>query len=256
MKKDQIALQLFTLRDHTKTPADFAATLRRVRETGYAAVEMAGTSGLSPAEAASLVKNEGLAICSSHESPQMILDDPQAVVDRLGEFGIDHAAYPYPAGVDFSDAAQVDRLVAGLDKSGAVLRSAGMTLCYHNHAYEFFRRDGATVLDMIFARIPSAHIQSELDVYWVQAGGADPAEYCRRLAGRLPLLHVKDYGVNPAGERFFAEVGSGNLDIKGIITAAEASGCRWFIVEQDICPCDPFDCIRRSFDCMRGLSVC
>ena len=30
--------------------------------------------------------------------------------------------------------------------------------------------------------------------------------------------------------------------------AAEESGCRWFIVEQDTCPGDPFDSVARSFD--------
>ena len=32
MKTDQIAIQLYTLRDFTKTRADFAATLKRVRD--------------------------------------------------------------------------------------------------------------------------------------------------------------------------------------------------------------------------------
>ena len=77
----------------------------------------------------------------------MILNQPQQVVDRFGEFCITHAVYAYPAGVEMSDVAQVDKMIAGLDAAGAVLRRAGMTLCYHNHALEYFQRDGRTVLD-------------------------------------------------------------------------------------------------------------
>jgi sugar phosphate isomerase/epimerase len=253
MKTEKIAVQLYTLRDFTKTPTDFAATMKRVREIGYDAVELAGTAGLPPAEAAKIVLDAGLQICSSHESTELILGQPQQVGDRLGEFGISHAVYAYPAGVDLSVPAQVDKMIAGLDAAGAVLRRAGMTLCYHNHALEYFQRDGRTVLDDIFARTSPEHLQAELDIHWVQAGGGNPAEACRRLAGRLPLLHVKDYTVTAKGERIFAEVGHGNLNIPEILTAAEAAGCKWFIVEQDTCPGDPFECITRSLDYLKGL---
>jgi len=43
------------------------------------------------------------------------------------------------------------------------------------------------------------------------------------------------------------EIGHGNLNWPAIISAAERSGCEWFIVEQDVCPGDPFDSIRESF---------
>ena len=253
MKTEQIAIQLYTLRDFTETPADFAATMKRVREIGYPAVELAGTAGLYPAEAAKIVRGAGLQICSSHESPQMILQNPQQVVDHLGEFGITHAAYPWPDGIDFSNAKHVDNLIAGLDAAGAVMRRAGMTLCYHNHAHEFFQRDGRTMLEEIFALTAPEHLQAELDIHWVQAGGGDPAETCRRLAGRLPLLHVKDFSVTAQGERQLAEVGYGNLNIPEILAAAEAAGCKWFIVEQDTCPTDPFECIARSFNYLKDL---
>jgi sugar phosphate isomerase/epimerase len=253
MKTDQLAVQLYTLRDFTTTPAGFASTLSRVGEIGYRAVELAGTAGMSPAEAAAMVRDHGMEICASHEPPEMILRDPQQVVERLGEAGITRAVYAYPQGVDFSDDAQVDRLIDGLEAAGAVLRRGGLTLAYHNHALEYFRRGGRTVLEEIFARTLPDHLQAELDVHWVQAGGGDPVQACRARAGRLPLLHVKDYAVTATGERRFAEVGHGNLDIPAILGAADAAGCQWFIVEQDICTGDPFECLRRSLVYLRTL---
>ena len=253
MNATQIALQLYTLRDFTATPADFSATLQRVREIGFSAVELAGTAGLTPAEAAKLVRECCLEICSSHESPKMILENPQAVIERLSELGISHAVYPWPADIDFSNAKHVENLITGLDTAGGVLRHAGMTLCYHNHANEYFQRNGRMVLDEIFARTSAEHLHAELDIHWVQAGGGNPANACRRLAGRLPLLHVKDYTVTAKGERQFAEVGHGNLNIPEILAAAEAAGCKWFIVEQDTCLDDPFECVARSLDYLQGL---
>jgi hypothetical protein len=48
MKIEQIAVQLCTLRDFTETPADFAATMKRVREIGYPAVELASAKSPRP----------------------------------------------------------------------------------------------------------------------------------------------------------------------------------------------------------------
>lgn len=82
----------------------------------------------------------------------------------------------------------------------------------------------------------------------VQLGGACPIKWCQKLKGRLPLLHMKDVGVREGNSPTMFEIGYGNLDFKSIITAAEASGCKWFIVEQDTCPGDPFESLKKSFD--------
>jgi len=39
------------------------------------------------------------------------------------------------------------------------------------------------------------------------------------------------------------------------IAAAKASGCEWFIVEQDSCPGDPFDSAKLSFDYIKANLV-
>ena len=41
MKKSQIAAQLYTLREHLKTPADIAASLKKVKAIGFDAVQLA-----------------------------------------------------------------------------------------------------------------------------------------------------------------------------------------------------------------------
>jgi len=62
---------------------------------------------------------------------------------------------------------------------------------------------------------------------------------------------MKDFAITPDNKIAFAEIGQGNLDWPRIVAAAEASGCEWFIVEQDVCPGDPFDSLRQSFEYIR-----
>jgi sugar phosphate isomerase/epimerase len=115
--------------------------------------------------------------------------------------------------------------------------------------------DGKPLLETIYDRTHPENLQGEIDTYWVQAGGGDSVQWCRRLKNRLPLLHLKDYTVDAMGKPQIAEIGYGNLDFKAIVAEGEASGCQWFIVEQDTCQGDPFDSIKLSFDFIQANLV-
>lgn len=248
MKIDQVAVQLYTLRNHLKTPADMAKTLKRVRELGYRSVQVSGVGEIDPAEFARMCAGEGLSVCATHESGQMILETPEKVVEKLTALGTKITAYPYPAGIDFGSEEAVAGLIQGLVKSGQVLKDAGMTLCYHNHAHEFRKLGGKVILDRIYEETPAEILGAELDTYWVQMGGADVVEYINKVAGRQPIIHLKDCGVNAENKTGFCEIGQGNLPWKRIIAAAEAGGTEWFAVEQDTCPGDEFESLAISFE--------
>jgi sugar phosphate isomerase/epimerase len=248
MKTDQIALQLYTLREHCQDAAALAATARRVRAIGYQAVQLSGVGPIPEAEIVAILAGEGLTICATHEPSARILDEPELVVARLEKLGCALTAYPTPSGFDLTDPAQVDVLARKLDRAGARLRAAGLTLGYHNHAGEFGRLGERTALDRIYALTDPRHLVAELDTYWCHLGGGDVVDWCRRLRGRLPFIHLKDYCYDGKKQRpDLCEIGAGNLDFKRIVAAAEAGGCRWFIVEQDHTPGDPFVSIQQSF---------
>jgi len=251
MKRSQIAAQLYTVRDFCKSPTDLAATARKLRAIGYEAAQASGISPeIAPSEVRTILADAGITICVTHENGDLIRRNPLAVVERLQAMGVKHTAYPYPAGVDFSDIAAVKALVSDLDAAGAVLREHGCTLSYHNHAIEFLRIGNETLMDYIARATSPENLQFELDTYWVQFGGACPVAWCHKAAGRLPILHCKDYGFGSNNQPFFAEIGYGNLNFPAIVAAADASGCEWFVVEQDTCPGDPFESLEMSYKTM------
>jgi sugar phosphate isomerase/epimerase len=253
MKLSQVAIQLYTLRDFCKTAEDFAASMKKVREIGYTAVQISGVGPIPEAELVAICKAEGLTICATHENGAKILDETEAVIARLQALDTKLTAYPYPAGVDFDNPEHVDTLIKKLDIAGAKFRAAGLKLGYHNHANEFYRPSGGkTFLERVYDETSPENIVAELDTFWVQRGGGDVVEWVKRVAGRAPFIHLKDFMVNPKGESHFCEIGAGTLDFKRIIAAAEAGGCEWFIVEQDSCPGDPFVSIKQSFDYIKA----
>lgn len=246
MKIEQVGVQLYTLRDHLTTREDYQDTLQKVADIGYRSVEVAGPRPIGEAEIAALCAEKGLVINSCHEDPQLIVEDPSTVLEHLEAFGARFAVYPFPKDVDLRDEVALGGLVRQLNASGEVLHKAGKALAYHNHDFELEMLSGHSILDVIYGETHPAHLLGELDTYWVHAGGSSPAAWCARLRDRLPLLHIKDCR-EENGKPVFAEIGSGILDWPTIIATAEASGCQWFIVEQDVCPGDPFDSLEQSF---------
>jgi sugar phosphate isomerase/epimerase len=247
MKISQIALQCYTLREHLSTEREFAASMKRVRAIGYEAVQISGVGPIAAQEIRRITDAEGLRICATHEPALDILERPESVVERLTTLGCSLTAYPAPH-ISLASRGDVERLAEGLNRAGAVLKAAGMILTYHNHDLEFRRFDGQTVLEILFACTDPSLVQAELDTYWVQAGGGDPVAWCQRMSGRLPMIHLKDYGVDEQERApVMAALGEGNLDFPRIVAAAELGGCRWFIVEQDRGFSDAFVAIDTSF---------
>jgi len=248
MKLSQVALQLYTLRDHCRTAAELAATARQVRAIGYTAVQLSGLGPIPTDEIVRIMAGEGLVICATHEPSEEILAEPARSIERLQQLGCRLTAYAWPAGIDFTSAGSIEQLVRGLEASGAMFRAAGLTLGYHNHGIEFVKYRGAPVLDYIFSQTNPRHLAAELDTYWVQYGGGDILEWCRRMRGRMPFIHLKDYGFTAENKPNYCEIGAGTLPFARIIAEAEQGGCEWFIVEQDTCPGDPYVSVRQSFE--------
>ncbi len=246
MKKKIIAAQLFTLRDFLKTPDDIAKSLKKVKAIGFDAVQTSGIGPIDTAELKKILDGEGLVCCATHENGKMILEEPQKVVEKLNILGCKYTAYPWPHTSPKSEE-EFKQLAAGLDKAGKVLKDAGQVLTYHNHAIEFQKFNGRLALDIIYAETNPENLQGEIDTYWVQAGGGDPVEWCKKLENRLPLLHLKEYGIIDNQPKML-EIGNGNLDWKRIVKAAKKSGTEWFIIEQDVCRIDPFESLKISLE--------
>lgn len=254
MQLSQIAAQLYTVRAHCQTAAGLAEAARKIRAIGYTAVQVSGVGPIPAAEIAGIMRAAGLVICATHEPGATILDEPLRVAERLHTLGCRLTAYPYPHGIDFAQVDVVENFARRLDAAGAVLRSEGITLAYHNHAFEFRRHGAGTVLDYLYRHTDPRHLAAELDTYWVQTGGGDILKWIGHLHGRLPFMHFKDYGIDDRNQPVFREVGRGNLDFPAIIAAARRAGCQWYIVEQDECDGDPFESLRISYDYLVSLA--
>jgi len=248
MNPKQLGAQLYTARSLCTTPAETASVISALGKIGYATVEVAGICEIPAPELRKMTSDAGVTILSIHGSGEHVIDDPQRVADQAKEVGCEYVVTSNPWGLDFSKKEAFEELAKKLAKAGEVYRGAGITFCYHNHSREFIRYGGQTGLEILINSIEPGLVAFELDTYWVQHGGCNPVTWCERLQGRLPILHCKDFIISKDSTPTMTEVGNGNLEWPQILTAAERSGCKWFVVEQDTCPGNPLDSLRASYD--------
>ncbi|HPN84665.1 MAG TPA: sugar phosphate isomerase/epimerase [Victivallales bacterium] len=249
MKINKIAAQLYTVREFCKTPEDLHKTVEKIKEIGFDAVQVSGIAPIDVCELKKILDGEGLKCCATHEPGKAILEETERIIERLKILGCKYAAYPNPH-VPLKSATDYSKLAKDLSNAGARMAESGLVLCYHNHAREFELFDGRLGLDIIYDESDSKFLQGEIDTYWVQAGGQNPAKWCKKLKGRLPLIHLKDYGIIENVPTMF-EIGRGNLDWEKILKSAKKAGVEWFIIEQDSCRRDPFESLKISLEYLK-----
>ncbi|ASA21417.1 sugar phosphate isomerase/epimerase family protein [Paenibacillus donghaensis] len=252
MLRSSIAAQLYTLREYTRTPEDLKSTLNRVAEIGYQAVQVSGIGPIAPELVKQYADEAGLSICATHVSWDRLVNDLDALA---AEHKLWNCKYIGLGGLpeEYRSSQEGYRSFAKLASSIAVTlkEQHGLQFVYHNHDFEFERFDGLTGMDILLAETDPA-VGFELDLYWVQAGGASPVEWVRKVQGRMQVVHLKDMAISGRTQQF-AEIGEGNMNYGDIITACRDTGVEWYVVEQDVCQRNPFESLEISYKYLLGL---
>jgi sugar phosphate isomerase/epimerase len=247
MARIPVGLQVYTVRN--ELAQDFVGTLRKVAEIGYEGVEVGPPPGMSARELRSLLDDLGLGTPGGHAGLNQLETDLPRVVETAHELGAKFVTVSSIPESRRSDAEGWRAAARAMNDVGAQLAQHGLTLCYHNHSFEFRKFDGEYGLDILYANSDPRYVQAQLDTYWVRHGGEDPAAYIRKYSGRAPLIHIKDMA--PDGS--FAEIGEGALDWPDIFAASEEGGAVWYLVEQDTCRRPPLESIRVSLENLRRM---
>ena len=253
MSTSMIAATLYSVRQFTQTRDDLAKTLRRVKQIGYDAVQFSRLGQIQPEELRAMLDGEGLVVCSTHASYTELVNEFDTLVANHHTWGCKHvalAALP----PDMRSKEGYHRFAREANDIGRRLAKEGITFSYHNHSFEFEKYDGRLGMDIIYEDSDPKLVCAEIDTYWVQHGGGDPAAWIRKLAGRQPLVHFKDMEVVD-NQPVFAEVGEGNLNWPAIVAACREVGVRWYIVEQDTSRIDPFHSIAISLKNMQAMGL-
>lgn len=255
MAKPVLAAQLYTLREFTQTASDFSTSMRKVREMGYTAVQVSGIGAIPPQEVKAILDDNGLTVCITHIGFDRLTKELPTVIDEHHLWGCPHVAVgSMPASYRNAGEQGFKQFARDAGEIGRRLRQANLTFSYHNHSFEFVRFGKRTGLDVIYDESDPRDLQAEIDTYWVQHGGGDPAQWIRKLKGRMPVVHLKDMVIVDS-QQTMAEVGEGNLNWPAILDACREAGVQWYAVEQDICQRDPFESLAISYRNLNAMGL-
>jgi sugar phosphate isomerase/epimerase len=248
----KIGIQQYMLRDHVKSEEKIKQILKQLKRTGFQYIEMCGFltephpmlkgTDLELKEAfdwPAYLKETGIGVCSIHEPIEDIAADTQKIIDRARKLGTDHVVVAGSFATDYTDLDSVKKLVHDLNGAGRRLKDAGMTLLYHNHNAEIAKLKGTrdVSLDYIYNETDPDYVNGQVDVFWLQSGGANPEAWVDKLGKRVKALHLNDAGpsddVPGALIRGLVgrELGRGNMNLKSIIGKAAKNGCGTVILE-------------------------
>jgi len=248
--KKSIGLQLYSLRDSMDTSP--VKTIEEVGKIGYAFVEPAGYSkgtfyGMSPADFKAVVEKNGMFVLSSHTG--MPVPDSSrweaamawwdTCITAHAQAGVKYIVQPFMDSVGYQSLAGLQRYCDYFNAVGEKCLAQGIRFGYHNHSDEFKPVEGQVIYDYILQNTDSAKFFMQLDLYWIQEGGANAVEYFNKYPKRFVSWHVKDS----------LEVGaSGKMDFKTIFENSEIAGMKYIVVEQEAFTTTPFEGVKESFD--------
>ena len=242
----RVALELYTVRD--ETGRDFAGTLRRVAQMGYAGVEFAGYGDLNARAMAALLAETGLYPVATHAGMDALRDAQlEASIRYCLDSGCPAIVLPWLP-EERRSVEGLRALAPSLNAIGRRCQENGITFGYHNHDFEFARVDGSYLLDVLLRETDPSLVKLELDVYWAAYAGVNPVAFLETHAERVALMHLKDMAV----DRSMTEVGSGILDIPRMYEFAQARGI-WGIIEHDHPRLPSLESARVSLEYLRAL---
>jgi sugar phosphate isomerase/epimerase len=218
-----------------------------VAKIGYREVEFAGYFGARPAQLRRWLDDLGLTAPAAHVP---LLDgNRDQLFDAATEVG---HRYLVQASLPLQKRLSADafrRVAAELNRAGEQARPRGLRVAYHNHDFEFSRRDDAVPYDLLLQETDPGLVTMELDLYWMTKARRDPLAYFHHHPKRFQLCHLKD--MDERGR--MTEVGRGRIDFPAILRQREKAGLQHFFVEHDHPP-DPIASVRASYAHLQKLS--
>ena len=218
---------------------DIPKTLDTIRDMGFTEME-SGSHGLPAETFRRLCQQRGIRIVSAEADFATLARNPDStahIVRLLGAHYLMCAWIPHKKTFTLQDA---QHAAAVFNRAGKVLRDSGIIFCYHPHGYEFQPYGTGTLLDYLFSHTNPKYVSFEMDILWVQFGGGDPVALLKRYGSRWKLMHLKDLrkgtpknlsgGTSPEND---VVLGTGEIDIPGILKEAKKVGIRHFFIEDE-----------------------
>lgn len=257
MKDIKCGIQLYTLRDYCQTEEDIDKTLAELHSWGVRNIQISGIGAVDWNILAKIVKKYEMDVCVTHTPFKRMIEETDKVIDEHLNLGCDCLGIGSMPGEYKRNEEGVNQFITDLLPVAEKMRERGVHLAYHNHDFDLKKFGEKSILDRMIEDIDPDLLWFVPDVAWLKIAGENPAEYLKKMNGRVKVLHFKDYiigeGENPHP---FTELGKGVVDLEACYKTALEMKIPYIMFEQDnnwtenaMQSCkDSFDFMTKSFN--------
>jgi sugar phosphate isomerase/epimerase len=231
---------------------DWKAVLRETVKYGYTEIETGRYMGDSAKSFLKDCSEIGIKPVAGGAAFSKKMDEVNDSLDKLNAMELKYAViyWPWLVGGPFK-LEDCKITVEMLNQIGEVCNKRGLILCWHNHNKEFIAMEEGLPFDYLMNHTDKNLVKCEMDIYWVQKGGADPVEVLKKYKDRYRILHVKDMA--PGAEKDFTCPGSGIIDFPSVFSEAADQGINHYFVERDNVV-NGMECLKTSADYLKKIS--
>lgn len=243
----------------TGTEPQARETLKKIKAAGYDGLElnrfmihpsslmvrlMTRAAGMPTGKGGNLdwhtlLREADLSVASLHADLGSLEREGEVVAEEAKSLSTDRIVITGMYRFDYGDEENVLDLAKRLNTAGEKLRQQGIELLYHNHNVELLQvKPGLRAYDILLFETDPACVNFEFDSYWFTDGGANAAQWMRKLGPRMKLWHINDRGSRQAGPAMTPilkadsmELGDGNMDLEGLWAIAGQNGVQDVILE-------------------------
>ena len=278
MQKPLVAVQMIIFGDEV-LKSGYEKVLRFIKELGVNEIELSKVpvNKNTMPEIERLCKELNLHACAMNAAFDPTSDGSLSVTDNLDEL----AEYANRLNCKYVRIGSLPSWAYGkedahyryaeqLNEFGKRFAAYGIKFYHHHHEYEFQRYGDKYGFEILAENTRPEYIGFEMDTHWLQFAGLNPEAWIRCMQGRADLVHLKDYRIvmppeGVSGEvtspkelrkkiTQFAEIGTGSLDMPGIINACIETGVKYMPIEQDTSyNLSPYESIKISVENIRKI---
>jgi len=220
---------------------DVPSTLDLIKKNGFTDMELSNLFGKTAVEFKQLLDDKGIKCSSFGVSYSDLFNKTEEVAQNAKILGAEYVRIANIPHKDSLTLEETKKAIEDFNRIGKILKEKyNLTFVYHNHGFEFGKYKGGTLYDLLVKESKPEFVSFELDILWAFFPGYDPAELLKKYGNRYKLIHLKDLKKGVKGnlsggtpQDNDVALGTGQINIKEVIIAANKAGVKHFYIEDE-----------------------
>lgn len=237
--------QLSSITSYLQDENNLRKAFGKIAAIGYKTVQLQGASySIGDEVIADALRQNGLE-CAAIQQDYPFCVPAERVMERAVACGCKYFTFAlWPVKID--GLADLERVAQEFSKINGKAREAGLVLSFHPIGPDFAPLDGVPRYERLMSMLPE-NVQLTFCAASCADTGITPFEVLEKFAGRVDLVHFKDWVRLPDGSKKLVPLGEGSTQWGPIADACREAGVQYIFAEQERWNRDPFDCAAASF---------